>query len=189
MIADPLWSCAMLLCGPLWVFCGSFVVLCGPLRSFAVFSHTLRHMALCLCLSVSGASRSSIETADESSWFSAWELPSTYSTLCFKEIRIPLEITSVFPSETLSQTPHFEILPRQVNRIVNKTRRRSRRSRRRSSLLTTPTYTTVDESWLFATSRSTCIHKMRCTDTNQVALKWMPETFVLFLLPALYGSE
>ena len=33
MIADPLWSCVMLLCGPLWV-------LCGPLRSFAVFSHT-----------------------------------------------------------------------------------------------------------------------------------------------------
>ena len=31
MIADPLWSCVMLLCGPLWVFCGSFVVLCGPL--------------------------------------------------------------------------------------------------------------------------------------------------------------
>jgi len=30
MIADPLWSCVMLLCG-------SFVVLCG---SFAVFSHT-----------------------------------------------------------------------------------------------------------------------------------------------------
>ena len=51
MIADPLWSCVMLLCGPLWVFCGSFVVLCGPLwvfcgsfavlcGSFAVFSHT-----------------------------------------------------------------------------------------------------------------------------------------------------
>jgi len=33
MIADPLWSCVMLLCGPLWV-------LCGPLWSFAVFSHT-----------------------------------------------------------------------------------------------------------------------------------------------------
>ena len=30
MIADPLWSCVMLLCGPLWVF----------LWSFAVFSHT-----------------------------------------------------------------------------------------------------------------------------------------------------
>jgi len=43
MIADPLWSCVMLLCGPLWVLCGplrSFAVLCGPLRSFAVFSHT-----------------------------------------------------------------------------------------------------------------------------------------------------
>ena len=36
MIADPLWSCVMLLCGPLW----SFAVLCGPLWSFAVFSHT-----------------------------------------------------------------------------------------------------------------------------------------------------
>ena len=57
-------------------------------------------LCTCLCLSVSGASRSSIETADESSWFSAWELPSTYTTLCFKEIRIPLEINSVFPSET-----------------------------------------------------------------------------------------
>jgi len=43
MIADPLWSCVMLLCGPLWVLCRSFVVLCdplwllcGPLWSFAV---------------------------------------------------------------------------------------------------------------------------------------------------------
>ena len=34
MIADPLWSCVMLLCGPLCVFC-------GPLWSFAVFIHTL----------------------------------------------------------------------------------------------------------------------------------------------------
>ena len=44
MIADPLWSCVMLLCGTLWVFCGSSV---GPLWSFAVlcaFSHT-RHFS------------------------------------------------------------------------------------------------------------------------------------------------
>ena len=41
MIADPLWSCVMLLCGTLWVFCGSSV---GPLRSFAAFSHT-RHFS------------------------------------------------------------------------------------------------------------------------------------------------
>ena len=26
----------MLLCGPLWVFCGSFVVLCGPLRYLVI---------------------------------------------------------------------------------------------------------------------------------------------------------
>ena len=29
MIADPLWSCVMLLCGPLWV-------LCGPLRYLVI---------------------------------------------------------------------------------------------------------------------------------------------------------
>ena len=35
MIADPLWSCVMLLCGPvgpLW----SFAVLCGPLRYLVI---------------------------------------------------------------------------------------------------------------------------------------------------------
>ena len=54
MIADPLWSCVMLLCGPLW-YCRSSVVLCSaPLwvlcASFAVFSpaymnlrHTVRY--------------------------------------------------------------------------------------------------------------------------------------------------
>ena len=26
----------MLLCGPLWVFCGSFAVLCGPLRYLVI---------------------------------------------------------------------------------------------------------------------------------------------------------
>jgi len=36
MIADPLWSCVMLLWGPLWVFCGSFVVLCGPVRYLVI---------------------------------------------------------------------------------------------------------------------------------------------------------
>ena len=61
MIADPLWSCVMLLCefavlcicGLLWVFCGSFVVLCGPLRylviplKFAyIVSVGLQHMTI-----------------------------------------------------------------------------------------------------------------------------------------------
>ena len=40
MIADPLWSCVICSFG-LNDLCGSLWVLCGPLRSFAVFSHTL----------------------------------------------------------------------------------------------------------------------------------------------------
>jgi len=52
MIADPLWSCVMLLCGPLWVFCGSFAVLCGPLWSFAVLCGPLRYLVIPLGRSV-----------------------------------------------------------------------------------------------------------------------------------------
>jgi len=69
----------------------------------------------------------------------ARELPSTYPTLCYMEARVPPKIR-VLPPGTLSQTPDFRKLSRQVDRVVNKTRRRS-------SLLTTPT--TVDAAWLF----------------------------------------
>jgi len=73
---------------------------------------------------------------DESSWFLAWRLSSTYPTLCYKEIWVSPKIR-VIPSWTLSQTTDLEISisPRQVDRVVNKTRRSRRR---RSSLLTTP---------------------------------------------------
>jgi len=55
-------------------------------------------------------------------------------TLCYKEIWVSPKIR-VLPSGTVSQTPDLEtISPRQVDRVVNKTRRR----RRQSSLLTTP---------------------------------------------------
>ena len=39
---------------------------------------------------------------NESGWFSAWELPSTYSALRYKEIRIPSKI-KILPSGTLLQ--------------------------------------------------------------------------------------
>ena len=48
----------------------------------------------------------------------------------------------------VSNSELSEISPWKVDRVVNRTRRRS-------SLLTTPIYATVDESWLFTTSRST----------------------------------
>ena len=65
--------------------------------------------------------------------FLAWRLLSTYPTLCYKEIWISSKI-KVLPPETLSQIPDLEtISPRQVDHVINKSRRR-----RRSSLLTTP---------------------------------------------------
>jgi len=36
----------MLLCGPLWVFCGSFVVLCGPLRYLVIPMHSEYNRAM-----------------------------------------------------------------------------------------------------------------------------------------------
>jgi len=44
---------------------------------------------------------------DASSWFSAWRFPSTYPTLCCKEIWVSSKIR-VLPSGTLSQTPDSE---------------------------------------------------------------------------------
>jgi len=46
---------------------------------------------------------------NESSWFLAWELHSTYPTLCYKEIRVdrPSKIR-VLPSEILLLTPDLE---------------------------------------------------------------------------------
>jgi len=49
MIADPLWSCVMLLCGPLWVLCGPLRSFVGPLRSFVVLCGPLRYLVIPLC--------------------------------------------------------------------------------------------------------------------------------------------
>jgi len=46
---------------------------------------------------VSVTSRSSIETTERIELFLAWELSSTYPTLCYKDIRVPLKIR-VLPS-------------------------------------------------------------------------------------------
>ena len=45
---------------------------------------------------------------DESSWFSARRLPSTYPTLCYKEISVSPKLW-LLPSGTLSQTQDLEI--------------------------------------------------------------------------------
>jgi len=46
-------------------------------------------VSLCLCLRLSVTSRSSIETDKQIGLVLAWELPSTYATLYYKEIRVP----------------------------------------------------------------------------------------------------
>ena len=46
-------------------------------------------VSLCLCLRLSVTSRSAIETNKQIGLVLAWELPSTYATLYYKEIRVP----------------------------------------------------------------------------------------------------
>jgi len=85
----------------------------------------------------------------ESSWVLVWRLPSTYPTLRCKKMWVSSKIR-VLPSGTLSQTPDFAI---------------ASRSHCKQQLSSSPssstvefvddTYTTIDESWLFSTSRST----------------------------------
>ena len=88
---------------------------------------------------------------DESSWFLAWRLPSTYSTLCCKEICVSPKIR-ILPSGTLSQTSYLE-------NFTTASRSRCQQNSSSSSSSTVElvdnTYTTIDESRLFTTSRST----------------------------------
>ena len=71
---------------------------------------------------------------DESRWFLAWRLPPAYPTPCCKEIWMSPEICVLPPRNFLPNSGLKTVSPRQVDRVINKTRRR----RRRSSLLTTP---------------------------------------------------
>ena len=71
---------------------------------------------------------------DEASWVLAWRLPSACPTLFYKEIVVSPEIR-VLPLELCPKLRTWKISPRQVDRVVNKTRRRRRL---RSSFMTTP---------------------------------------------------
>jgi len=91
--------------------------------------------SVCMSVRLSVTSRCCVETTGRIELFLAWRFPSTYPTLCYKEIWASSKFSvPVLLSGTLSQTPDLETSPRQVDRAINKARRR----RRRSSLLTTP---------------------------------------------------
>jgi len=46
MIADPLWFCVMLLCGPLWVFCGPLRYLVIPIFCSLAHNVPLRYSVI-----------------------------------------------------------------------------------------------------------------------------------------------
>ena len=101
-----------------------------------------------VCLSQAGIVSKRL---DESSWYLAWELPSTYPTLSCKKIWVSslwnfVPKTSALLTNRLRKFRHGKLIALSTT---------CRRRRRRSSLLTTMRQSTIDESWLFTTSRST----------------------------------
>ena len=90
------------------------------------------------------------ERLKESNWYLAWRHPSSYPTLCCKKIRISPKIR-VLPCGTLSRTSDLE-------NFTTASRWRCQQNSSSSSStveLVDDTYTTIDKSWLFTTSRST----------------------------------
>ena len=77
----------------------------------------------------------------------SWRFPSTYLTLFYNEIWVSPEIC-VLPSGTLSQTPDLE-------NFATTSRSRCQQNSSSTVELVDDTYTTVDESRLCTTSRST----------------------------------
>ena len=82
---------------------------------------------------------------DESSWFLAWKLPSTYPTLCCTE-------TWVFPKNMVSLLPFGTFV---LNSGLRKFRHGKSVALSSAVELVDDTYATVGESWLLTTSRST----------------------------------
>jgi len=103
---------------PYWVLvthrvsgeCNAIGRVCLPARHYASAGTSLGPVSVSVCQSVT--SRCSIETA-ERIWlvFLAWKLPSTYPTLCCKEIQVPSTIivlrTGTFaPNSRLRKVRH-----------------------------------------------------------------------------------
>ena len=106
-------------------------------------------VVVCLAMSVSLVSSQYLsKQLDESSWFLAWRLPSTHTTV-LQENLVIFRIR-VLPSGTSSCTPALESIA---------TASRSRCQQNSSSSLTVKlvddTYTTIGDWCLFTTSRST----------------------------------
>jgi len=85
---------------------------------------------------------------DKSSWFVAWRLPFTYPTVCFKEFGY-LQKLGYFPLE------HCPKLRTSTMDAASRSRCQQNSSSSSSMVeFVDDTYTTIDESWMFTTSRS-----------------------------------
>ena len=103
-----------------WCVCMFLVLLGWLLVLLAMFSENRRYiftvwhytseayavLAVCQSVRLSQAGIVS-KRLDKSSWSFVWMLPSTYPTLCCKEIWVSAKIR-VLPSGALSRTPDFE---------------------------------------------------------------------------------
>ena len=105
------------------------------------YSHRPVSVSVCVRLSQVGVPS---KRMNESGWVLAWELHSTYLTLCYKEIHVPSKIR-VLPSGILLQTSdleNFATAYRSSKRVINLAReRRSERDkldRRRSTKFIIP---------------------------------------------------
>jgi len=77
-----------------------------PARRYASAGTSYGPVFVCVCVCLSQVDVLS-KRMNESSWFLAWELHSTYPTLCYKEIHVPSKIR-VLPSGFLLQTLDLE---------------------------------------------------------------------------------
>ena len=102
---------------------------CLPVRSFAstgtscgpVYVSVYVSVSVCLSVCLSHQVGVLSKRLNESDWFLARELPSTYPTLCCKEIQVSPKIRAL-PSGTLLQTldlENFAMAYRSSKRAIN----------------------------------------------------------------------
>ena len=116
-------------------------------ESSSSYVSAIYDVVVCLSVRPPVTSRYCIETNGQIELVLAWRILSTYSTLCYKKSWVSAR---VLPSGTSSQTPGLE------NFAMTSRSHRQQNSPSSSTVeLVDDTYTTIDELWLFNTSRST----------------------------------
>ena len=112
-----------------------------------------------------------LSITSQPSWFLAWSLPSTYPMLCYKKIWVSPK-SGYFPLELCPKIWTLRILPWQVDRVVNTTRRHWR-----WGLLTTPI--------LYDNQRVTAVYYKSVNCNPLTALIWFVVDLLYNMFPQL----